>query len=68
MLSAYLRPQWPRLHPATERVIGDAVGRLLRPEGTRRTGITIAHRQFTIQRADAVLILDARRVAEQGPR
>jgi ABC-type multidrug transport system fused ATPase/permease subunit len=53
-----------RLDPATERLIERAVGRLL--EG--RTGIIIAHRLATVQRADTILILDHGRIAEHGAR
>ena len=53
-----------RLDPATERLIAGAVDRLL--EG--RTGIVVAHRLETVQRADAVLVLEGGRVAEWGPR
>ncbi|MEJ7654015.1 MAG: ABC transporter ATP-binding protein [Chloroflexia bacterium] len=53
-----------RLDPATERLIERAVGRLL--EG--RTGVVIAHRLGTVQRADAILILEDGRVVEHGPR
>jgi ABC-type multidrug transport system fused ATPase/permease subunit len=53
-----------RLDPATERLIERAVDRLL--EG--RTGIIIAHRLATVQRADEIMILDRGRVAEHGPR
>ena len=61
-----------RLDPATERLLERAVDRLLRPEGTRgdarRTGIVIAHRLQTVQRADMIMILDAGRIVEYGPR
>jgi ABC-type multidrug transport system fused ATPase/permease subunit len=53
-----------RLDPATERLIERAVGRLL----TGRTGIIIAHRLATIQRADEVMVLERGRIAEYGPR
>jgi ABC-type multidrug transport system fused ATPase/permease subunit len=53
-----------RLDPATERLIRGAIDRLL--EG--RTGIVVAHRLETVQRADAVLVLEGGRVAEWGPR
>ncbi|HET6316431.1 MAG TPA: ABC transporter ATP-binding protein, partial [Chloroflexota bacterium] len=43
-----------RLDPATERLIERAVDKLLRG----RTGIIIAHRLATVQRADEILILD----------
>jgi len=53
-----------RLDPATERLIERAVSRLL--EG--RTGIIIAHRLGTIQRADQIMILEDGRILEQGDR
>ncbi|MBV7337207.1 ABC transporter ATP-binding protein/permease [Chloroflexi bacterium TSY] len=53
-----------RLDPATEEQIENAVDKLL--EG--RTGIIIAHRLTTIQRADQILILDDGEVVEHGDR
>jgi ATP-binding cassette, subfamily B, bacterial len=53
-----------RLDPATERLIERAVDKLL----LGRTGIIIAHRLSTVERADEVLILDDGRVQEAGPR
>jgi ATP-binding cassette, subfamily B, bacterial len=53
-----------RLDPRTEAMLEHAVDRLL--EG--RTGIVIAHRLRTIERADEVLVLDGGRVAEHGDR
>ena len=53
-----------RLDPHTEQLLEHAITRLL--DG--RTGIVIAHRLTTVQRADSILILDAGRVAELGPR
>ena len=53
-----------RLDPHTEQLLERAVIRLL--EG--RTGIVIAHRLTTVERADSILILDGGRVAELGPR
>jgi ABC-type multidrug transport system fused ATPase/permease subunit len=53
-----------RLDPATERLLERAVTRLL--DG--RTGVVIAHRLATVERADAVLILEDGRVAEHGRR
>jgi ATP-binding cassette subfamily B protein len=53
-----------RLDPATEMLIDRAVGRLL--DG--RTGVIIAHRLTTVERADDILILDGGRVAEFGER
>jgi ABC-type multidrug transport system fused ATPase/permease subunit len=57
-----------RLDPATEQLVERAVGKLLRPAGVRRTGIIIAHRLATVQRADDILILDDGRVLEYGAR
>ncbi|MGJ3251639.1 MAG: ABC transporter ATP-binding protein [Elainellaceae cyanobacterium] len=53
-----------RLDPSTERVIEQAVDRLLE----NRTGIIIAHRLKTIQRADQILILEKGKVVEYGDR
>jgi ABC-type multidrug transport system fused ATPase/permease subunit len=53
-----------RLDPQTERLLERAVTRLL--DG--RTGVVIAHRLATVERADRILILDAGRVAELGRR
>ena len=53
-----------RLDPATEHLIERAVDRLL----ADRTGVIIAHRLDTVNRADDILILDGGRVAEFGPR
>ena len=53
-----------RVDPATERLIERAVGKLLQ----NRTGIIIAHRLGTVERADTILILDEGRIAEHGPR
>jgi ABC-type multidrug transport system fused ATPase/permease subunit len=57
-----------RLDPATERLVERAVGRLLHPQGSRRSGIIIAHRLATVQRADAILILEDGRILEYGAR
>ncbi len=51
-----------RLDPHTERLLERAVTRLL--EG--RTGVVIAHRLATVERADRILILEEGRVAEFG--
>jgi ATP-binding cassette subfamily B protein len=51
-----------RLDPATERLLEGALTRLL----AGRTGVVIAHRLATVERADTVLILDRGRVAESG--
>lgn len=53
-----------RLDPATEALIERAVDRLL--EG--RTGVIIAHRLATVERADDILILEDGRVVEHGDR
>ena len=53
-----------RLDPHTERLLERAVTRLLKG----RTGVVIAHRLATVQRADRILILEDGRVAELGPR
>lgn len=53
-----------RLDPATEALLERAVGRLL----AGRTGVIIAHRLATVQRADSIAILEAGRVVEHGPR
>jgi ATP-binding cassette, subfamily B, bacterial len=53
-----------RLDPATEALIERAVDRLL----AGRTGVIIAHRLATVERADDILILEAGRVAEWGER
>ena len=53
-----------RLDPATERLVERAVTRLL----GRRTGIVIAHRLATVDRADRIVILDGGHVVESGRR
>jgi ATP-binding cassette subfamily B protein len=53
-----------RLDPATEMLIERAVSKLLRG----RTGVIIAHRLATVQRADEILILGDGRVIEMGSR
>lgn len=53
-----------RLDPATESRIEHAVTRLL----AGRTGIIIAHRLGTVQRADEIMILDEGRIVEYGTR
>ncbi|GCE27101.1 helicase [Dictyobacter alpinus] len=53
-----------RLDPATERLLEHAIDRLL--EG--RTGIIIAHRLATVQRADTIMILEHGKCAEYGSR
>lgn len=53
-----------RIDPATEHDIEHALDVLLRG----RTAVVIAHRLATVQRADAILVLDGGRVAEFGRR
>jgi ATP-binding cassette subfamily B protein len=53
-----------RLDPATEMLIERAVGRLLES----RTGVIIAHRLATVERADDIVILEQGRVIECGER
>jgi ATP-binding cassette, subfamily B, bacterial len=53
-----------RLDPATEQLIERAVSKLL----CDRTGIIIAHRLGTIERADEILILENGRILEHGDR
>jgi len=53
-----------RLDPATEVLIERAVDRLLQD----RTGVIIAHRLATVERADDIVILEHGRIAEQGSR
>ncbi|MDF2627821.1 MAG: transporter ATP-binding protein [Symbiobacteriaceae bacterium] len=53
-----------RLDPATEALVERAVSRLL----AGRTGIIIAHRLATVQRADRILILEDGRMLEHGAR
>jgi ABC-type multidrug transport system fused ATPase/permease subunit len=53
-----------RLDPATEHLIERAVDKLLQ----NRTGIIIAHRLGTVERADAIVILEGGELVEYGPR
>jgi ATP-binding cassette subfamily B protein/ATP-binding cassette subfamily C protein len=53
-----------RLDPLTERLVEGAIDRLLH----NRTGIIIAHRLSTVQRADRILILEQGKLAEFGDR
>jgi ATP-binding cassette subfamily B protein len=53
-----------RLDPATETLMERAVDRLF----AGRTGVVIAHRLKTVQRADDILILENGCVVEYGPR
>jgi ATP-binding cassette subfamily B protein len=52
------------LDPATEHLLELAVDHLLQD----RTGLIIAHRLQTVQRADDILILEEGRIVEYGPR
>ncbi len=53
-----------RLDPVTEQLLERAIDRLLH----NRTGIVIAHRLDTVQRADKILILEQGRMVEYGAR
>ncbi len=53
-----------RLDPATEQLIEKATDNLL----TNRTGIIVAHRLATVQRADEIMILEKGQIVEHGPR
>ena len=53
-----------RLDLVTEQLIERAVDKLLQD----RTGVVIAHRLATVQRADAILVLEDGRVLEHGER
>jgi ABC-type multidrug transport system fused ATPase/permease subunit len=53
-----------RLDPATEHLIERAVDKLLQ----NRTGIIIAHRLGTVERADTIVILERGQLVEVGPR
>ncbi len=53
-----------RLDPLTEQLIERAVDRLLK----QRTGIIIAHRLKTVERADQILILEKGKIVEYGDR
>ena len=53
-----------RLDPATEQLIERAVDLLL----AERTGVVIAHRLNTVQRADEILILEDGHIREHGER
>ena len=51
-----------RLDPATEQLIERAVDKLLQ----QRTGIIVAHRLTTVERADQIMILENGRIRELG--
>lgn len=53
-----------RLDPITEQRLEAAIDRLLR----NRTGVIVAHRLHTLQRADDILILENGRIVEYGAR
>lgn len=53
-----------RLDPATEQLLEQAIDKLLH----NRTGIIIAHRLKTVQRADTIMILENGRLKEMGDR
>ena len=53
-----------RLDPVTEHLIERAVDRLL----YKRTGIIVAHRLATVQRADEIMILQDGEIVEHGDR
>jgi ATP-binding cassette, subfamily B, bacterial len=53
-----------RLDPATERLMEHAVGRLF----AGRTGVIVAHRLGTVQRAGKILIVEDGHIAEFGDR
>jgi ATP-binding cassette subfamily B protein len=53
-----------RLDPATEQLLDRAIARLL----SGRTGIIIAHRLSTLQRAGQIMILEHGRILEHGDR
>jgi ABC-type multidrug transport system fused ATPase/permease subunit len=53
-----------RLDPATEQLLERAVDKLLH----RRTGIIIAHRLATVQRADVIMVMGNGRILEYGRR
>ncbi|MEZ4677844.1 MAG: hypothetical protein R2932_26870 [Caldilineaceae bacterium] len=53
-----------RLDPVTEARLEAAIDRLL----TGRTAIIIAHRLATVRRVDEIMLLEAGRIVEYGPR
>jgi ATP-binding cassette subfamily B protein len=52
-----------RLDPATEALIQQAINKLLQ----NRTGLIIAHRLKTVERADEILLLENGCIREYGP-
>jgi ATP-binding cassette subfamily B protein len=57
-----------RLDPATEQLLERAIDGLLSGGHGARTGIIIAHRLPTVQRADEIMILAQGRIVEHGVR
>ena len=59
-----------RLDPATERLVERAMAALFRSAqgGARRTAIVVAHRLETVARLDEIMIMQAGRIVEHGPR
>ncbi|MEZ4863558.1 MAG: ABC transporter ATP-binding protein [Caldilineaceae bacterium] len=57
-----------RLDPVTERRLDQAISQLLAGVHGPRTAIVIAHRLTTVQKVDDILILEAGRIQEYGPR
>jgi ABC-type multidrug transport system fused ATPase/permease subunit len=53
-----------RLDPATELLVAEAAERLF----AGRTVLIIAHRLETVRTADEIMVIDAGRIAEHGPR
>jgi ATP-binding cassette subfamily B protein len=53
-----------RLDPATERLLEQAMDRLLQD----RTAIIVAHRLTTVQRADEIMVIEGGRILERGNR
>jgi ABC-type multidrug transport system fused ATPase/permease subunit len=53
-----------RLDPATERLVQDAVHRLL----AGRTALVIAHHLSTLDTVDDIAVMEAGRIIEHGPR